>query len=150
MSENKSNEEMNNELIEWENKRIRLVNEKFSLEESYGKQQQDYQTTLKRLERDLIETNQKIKQIRRTFKIQGNRRFIKNLRLSSDAKDLIINEVKQCEGTVTKDGAFIRCPETDKSKLTVHHETPLSQGGTNERANLKVLCVDCHRKYHRI
>lgn len=31
--------------------------------------------------------------------------------------------------------------------LTVDHILPLSLGGTNERANLRVLCRGCHARY---
>lgn len=27
----------------------------------------------------------------------------------------------------------------------VDHDTPLEQGGSNDRANLKVRCIDCHK-----
>jgi 5-methylcytosine-specific restriction endonuclease McrA len=32
--------------------------------------------------------------------------------------------------------------------LQIHHKIPISMGGTNERANLLVLCSDCHKKAH--
>jgi 5-methylcytosine-specific restriction endonuclease McrA len=32
------------------------------------------------------------------------------------------------------------------SNLEVDHRTPLSAGGSNDTANLWLLCIDCHRK----
>lgn len=35
-----------------------------------------------------------------------------------------------------------------KSRLEDHHIIPLSKGGPNNRANIKVLCYNCHHKQH--
>lgn len=35
-----------------------------------------------------------------------------------------------------------------REKLTVHHRTPLIQGGSNDVANLITLCFSCHMKAH--
>lgn len=32
--------------------------------------------------------------------------------------------------------------------LTAHHKTPLSEGGSNRRENIEVLCRDCHDDEH--
>ncbi|MCF6311326.1 MAG: HNH endonuclease [Verrucomicrobiales bacterium] len=43
-----------------------------------------------------------------------------------------------------------RCGMCGESGLTldIHHKLPLSEGGTNELANLKLLCPNCHRREH--
>lgn len=32
--------------------------------------------------------------------------------------------------------------------LDVHHIVPISKGGTNNFANLKTICRECHKKIH--
>ena len=42
-----------------------------------------------------------------------------------------------------------KCFECASGKeLTVHHLIPLAAGGSNDKANLKVLCRTCHDKKH--
>lgn len=36
-----------------------------------------------------------------------------------------------------------------KSTTEIHHRLPLSQGGTNDRANLIGLCTSCHHNIHQ-
>jgi 5-methylcytosine-specific restriction protein A len=40
------------------------------------------------------------------------------------------------------------CEDCGAPKQCVHHIIPLSEGGTNDRHNLKALCTSCHRQYH--
>jgi hypothetical protein len=40
--------------------------------------------------------------------------------------------------------------EFKKEDLIIHHIVPLFAGGGNERDNLEVLCVDCHKNIHQI
>lgn len=41
------------------------------------------------------------------------------------------------------------CEDCGAPKQCVHHIIPLSEGGTNDRHNLKALCTSCHRQYHK-
>jgi len=61
-------------------------------------------------------------------------------RLRDDYKKKIVKEVGKCE----------ECGHENRLNLTVHHITELGMGGTNDRKNLKVLCYECHSKYHPI
>jgi 5-methylcytosine-specific restriction endonuclease McrA len=36
---------------------------------------------------------------------------------------------------------------TSQARLTVDHIVPMSLGGSNERSNLRILCLDCHNRY---
>lgn len=38
----------------------------------------------------------------------------------------------------------------DESMLHMHHVVPVSRGGTNDTANLALLCPTCHSKAHWI
>ena len=119
MKERRTNEEINQELSELENRRMVLVMEKMETE------------------KQIITLGVGIAQLRRQFKIEGysTRKF----RLSDDAKKVIIEE---------RGGKCTKCSSTDD--LSVHHVIPLSHGGTNEAKNLEVLCLNCHRKHHKI
>lgn len=44
-------------------------------------------------------------------------------------------------------GKCERCGEFQN--LQVHHIRPLRFGGSNQLRNLMILCIDCHRKWHR-
>ena len=119
MKEKRTNEEINQELTELENKRMALVMQKYELE------------------KQIMGATLKIAQLRRQFKMEGY--STRKLRLTDDAKKLFIEmRGSNCEECSS---------ETD---LTVHHKTPLSHGGTNKASNLEVLCLNCHRKYHKI
>lgn len=52
-------------------------------------------------------------------------------------------------GTVKKEqgSKCSECPSYDRVEL--HHIIPLSQGGKNNRLNMKPLCHKCHNKKHR-
>ena len=65
-------------------------------------------------------------------------RVFRERRLTQEEKAKIIGETGKCE----------KCGSTDE--LTIHHKKKLSDGGTNKRGNLEVLCMNCHRKYHPI
>lgn len=43
-------------------------------------------------------------------------------------------------------GCCLRCGTSED--LEVHHIQPISQGGTNDDANLATLCVSCHHSAH--
>jgi hypothetical protein len=45
-----------------------------------------------------------------------------------------------------RDGVCVRCGST--SGLDTHHTKPLSKGGTNQLANLELLCRECHSAAH--
>ncbi|MFC1754364.1 HNH endonuclease [Thermoproteota archaeon] len=89
-------------------------------------------------ERKLQEVTTEIVQLRRGFKIEGySTRQIRKL-TELEKKGVIAmrdNKCEQCGSTVD---------------LSVHHKKPLSHGGTNDEDNLEVLCLNCHKKYHRI
>ncbi|MBU0959169.1 MAG: HNH endonuclease [Nanoarchaeota archaeon] len=36
-----------------------------------------------------------------------------------------------------------------KNKLTKHHILPRSYGGFENKENIVILCVECHRKFHK-
>lgn len=48
-----------------------------------------------------------------------------------------------CPGTL---GVPAHTPTT---RMVVDHIVPLSQGGTNELSNLRVICADCNRARSR-
>lgn len=51
--------------------------------------------------------------------------------------------------SLVKDERGRRCQKCGSSKdLEDHHIIPLSKGGSNNRANIKVLCDKCHNKHH--
>lgn len=33
-------------------------------------------------------------------------------------------------------------------QLTLHHIKPLSEGGTDNKNNIQIICLECHRKIH--
>lgn len=45
---------------------------------------------------------------------------------------------------------FFRCPHCTKafppSMLSIDHRVPVSKGGTNERLNLQILCIQCNKR----
>lgn len=43
-----------------------------------------------------------------------------------------------------------RTPEADKVQLQAHHVVLVSEGGTNDLANLVTLCADCHAGRHAL
>jgi len=82
----------------------------------------------------LAELRSKIASKRREYKIVAFRRSP----LDIERKRRIVEEVGRCE----------ECGSNED--LTIHHKKSLSQGGTHSRRNLKVLCLECHQKYHPI
>ena len=40
------------------------------------------------------------------------------------------------------------CVNCNGRRLEMHHKTHRSQGGTDARDNLELICVDCHRRKH--
>ncbi len=56
----------------------------------------------------------------------------------------IAAEVRElCEYKCVQCGAF-----QGRSGGEVHHRRPLSKGGTTTKANLELLCGDCHQSKH--
>jgi len=116
------NEEINKKLVTLENDKMILLKKK--LESEYK----------------LIEINTEIKQLRRKFKIEGYKKTEKLRTLTKVMKELVIEE----RGTTCESS---ECKES--IALQVHHIIPLSQGGTDKKTNLQVLCHECHMKKHR-
>lgn len=46
------------------------------------------------------------------------------------------------------DGCCFNCQASDV-EFHIHHIVPLSGGGTNNRFNLSLLCLECHGKVHQ-
>ena len=55
-------------------------------------------------------------------------------------RDRYVRKYPLCEQCL-KEGRYVPVEE-------VHHIVPLSEGGTNEEANLMSLCRSCHEKIH--
>jgi len=94
-------------------------------------------TRIKRImdmQREITEINTDIGQLRRQVRIVS----VKKIRPATEYKQKLIKEVGKCEQC----GLNVN--------LTVHHKKQLSQGGTNERNNLEVLCLRCHKQKHPI
>jgi hypothetical protein len=71
-------------------------------------------------------------------------RAFRERRLTQEEKDKIIAEVGKCEW----DEKGETCNEERRDFLTVHHKKKLSEGGTNKRSNLQVLCIKHHGMKH--
>lgn len=49
---------------------------------------------------------------------------------------------------IERDGGCRKCSKEDVDELEVHHLTPVSQGGSDSKGNLAILCSDCHKMAH--
>ena len=61
-----------------------------------------------------------------------------------------MSEKKWCP----EDGEEVKCEEcgsqgSKKNRLEYHHIVYRSNGGSDSRSNLQILCKRCHRKFHR-
>lgn len=90
--------------------------------------------TIAKIQTDNVLLKSKARKLRTGINIVRNIRIAR--KLSQEEKDRLITKVGKCE----------ECGSTEK--LTVHHKKKISIGGTNHKNNLKVLCLNCHRKYH--
>jgi len=67
--------------------------------------------------------------------------------------DSYINKGRLIEGSIYNELKKVKkcqmCGMKKKDKLhEIHHIIPISQGGSNKRSNLKVLCEKCHKEIH--
>jgi len=133
-----NNEEINKKLGVLEGTKANLIQRKRDLEIEFAKTKSQFVQDKVNVDAEIIGVNTEIAQLRRQFKIKGY--STKKLRKLTEMEKQLIIEKKgsKCE----------ECPST--KDLTVHHIKPLFHGGTNDMDNLKVLCLKCHRKYHRI
>jgi hypothetical protein len=54
-----------------------------------------------------------------------------------------------------EDGEEVRCEDcgnqgSEKNPLEYHHIVYRSNGGSDDRSNLKILCKKCHKEVHRL
>jgi len=55
---------------------------------------------------------------------------------------------KKVKNKMKMEGECVDCGETDQNKLTIHHIIPTSEGGSDDKENLELLCKKCHPKHH--
>ncbi len=132
------NNKVNEELIKLEDERAKLVIKKRKCESDFLESKVKMVKERDEVEIGINATTLKISQLRRQFKIKGY--STRTLRKLTELEKvwIIKDRGSKCE----------ECNST--TDLTIHHKKTLNMGGTNEMDNLKVLCIVCHKKYHRI
>lgn len=134
---------LNEEIIKSEERLSEIVKEKNDIVEDLSEYKSKAVKSINRLTEEQITINNKVAKARRQFNILSQPRQ----KVSSSDRNFYTSEQKA--ELIKKRGN--KCEECDETQaLTLHHKKKLSHGGKNEDSNIKVLCVECHQKQHRV